>query len=343
MTELQDYCRMFARLKRSPGATWGDQTKRKAPHKPFLLLAVIDLIARDSLKTNIIDITGDLDELNELFTDYWRSIVPLAQKSSIAFPFSRLHNEPFWNLLTVSGEPPTPAEINAVTNVTQLRQLAIGAKLDEGLFLWLASPPDREVLAETLLQACFSPDAQGSLSDARAVHAEAFQYSLELEKVAHERKDIADLIAVATYRPAARDQGFRRAIIINYDHRCSLCGVRIVTPEGQTAVDAAHIIPWCISRNDDVQNGMALCKLCHWAFDRGVLSVSSSFTVLLSKTLSSDTNAAGLLGVLEGRNLVGPKQREVWPKQGNLAWHRQQHGFEKLDSYAHSCLDSLTG
>ncbi len=141
---LQDYCRMFARLRRSPGAAWCQATNGKAPHKPFLLLAVIDLIARGSLKSNIIDVTGDLDELNEVFTGYWRSIVPLAQKSSIAFPFSRLHNEPFWALLTLSGGPPTPAEINAVTNVTQLRRLAIAAQLAVGLFAYLSSPPDPE-------------------------------------------------------------------------------------------------------------------------------------------------------------------------------------------------------
>jgi len=33
---------------------------------------------------------------NELFNLYWRRIIPLDQTSSIAFPFSRLDRETFW-------------------------------------------------------------------------------------------------------------------------------------------------------------------------------------------------------------------------------------------------------
>ena len=33
----------FASLNRAPGTTWTEATKRKAPHKPLLLLAVLDL------------------------------------------------------------------------------------------------------------------------------------------------------------------------------------------------------------------------------------------------------------------------------------------------------------
>ena len=44
------------------------------------------------------------------------------------------------------------------------------------------------------------------------------------------------------------------------------------TIDGHTAVDAAHIIPWSISHNDDPRNGLALCKLCHWSFDEGLLA-----------------------------------------------------------------------
>jgi len=33
------------------------------------------------------------------------------------------------------------------------------------------------------------------------------------------------------------------------------------------------LIPWSRSKNDDIRNGMALCKLCHWAFDEGMMGV----------------------------------------------------------------------
>lgn len=61
--------------------------------------------------------------------------------------------------------------------------------------------------------------------------------------------------------------------------------------------------------------------------DRGMMSVSDSFTVLLSRNISLATNAAGLLGVLEGRNFVVPNDGELWPLPKSLAWHRREHGY----------------
>jgi putative restriction endonuclease len=60
-------------------------------------------------------------------------------------------------------------------------------------------------------------------------------------------------------------------VTLAYDHRCALFDIRILTPEGHTAADAAHIVPWSASQNDDPGNGMALCRLCHWTFDEGLL------------------------------------------------------------------------
>jgi hypothetical protein len=62
---------------------WTQATKRKAPHKPILLLAVLDLVARGVITSPFIDVTGDIVELNELFNLYWRRIIPLEKTSSI--------------------------------------------------------------------------------------------------------------------------------------------------------------------------------------------------------------------------------------------------------------------
>jgi putative restriction endonuclease len=42
-------------------------------------------------------------------------------------------------------------------------------------------------------------------------------------------------------------------------------------------------VPWSISHDDDLHNGMALCRLCHWTFDQGLLGVSSKYLLLLSE------------------------------------------------------------
>ena len=58
MTNLTITIKHFASLNRAPGATWTDATKRKAPHKPLLLLAVLDLVHRGVITTPFIAVTG---------------------------------------------------------------------------------------------------------------------------------------------------------------------------------------------------------------------------------------------------------------------------------------------
>ncbi len=323
MTEFAAYIRQFASLNRAPGRVWTDSTRNRAPHKPILLLAVLDLVARGVITAPFIDVTGDLVELNELFNLYWRRIIPLGQTSSIAFPFSRLHNEPFWKLVPQPGREITPAAVNNVSTVSQLRTLALGARMDEDLFCCMQQPAGRNALRETLLRSCFSEEARGALEEQAGINAEAYSYSLELAQKAH-LPLVAETLAADAYQPAVRDQGFRRIVVATYDHRCALCGVRIITPEGHTVVDAAHIIPWNRSMNDDIRNGMALCKLCHWAFDEGMMGVSDDYNVITSRQIAANPNVPGFLLTLSGRGIIPPADRDLWPAQQYLADHRRE-------------------
>ncbi len=322
MTALTTYIKQFTSLNRAPGATWTEATKRKAPHKPILLLAVLDLVHRGVITAPFIDVTGDLVELNELFNLYWRRIIPLGQTSSIAFPFSRLDREPFWELVPQPGTTITPAIINNTSSVTYLRRHALGAKLDEGLFDIMQSGEGREALREALLQSCFSTEAQALLREQSVINREAFDYSRLLEEKSHHPL-VKQIIETDNYRPAARDQGFRRIVVKAYDHRCALCGVRIITPEQHTVVDAAHIVPWSKSQNDDIRNGMALCKLCHWAFDEGMMGVSQEYNVITSRQIGIDPNVPGFMMTLSGRGIIPPSDQAFWPAQQYLAEHRR--------------------
>ena len=151
MNDIVTFIKYLASLNRAPGATWTEASKRRAPHKPILLLAVLDLIHRGLISSPFIDIAGDLIELTELFNLYWRRIVPLGQTSSIAFPFSRLDREPFWELIPLPGKTITPAIINNTSSVTYLRKHVLGAKLDEGLCQIMQISDGREALREALL------------------------------------------------------------------------------------------------------------------------------------------------------------------------------------------------
>jgi len=321
---IQSYLRMFANLKRAPNTIFSDLTRRKAPHKPILLLAVLDLVQESVINSPIIDVTGDLVELNERFNSYWRRVAPLGHSSSIAFPFSRLNSEPFWTLLGANGQIVNVVQVN-ITNITQLRRHAVAAKIDDSLFALMCERNSRLALRQVLLETHFSEDGQAALLAQAEENEKVFKFSQSLfsavyQPMAREAVENGD-----NSQRETRDQGFRRAIVKAYDHRCALCGVRIVTPEGYTAVEAAHIIPWRESQNDDIRNGMALCKLCHWAFDWGMMGVNKDYRIVHSNQITVAPNVPGLLHSLAGREIIPPADRALWPAQENLEYHRRKH------------------
>jgi len=313
MKTLEHYIQAFSRLKRAPGP-FPATTRSRAPHKPLLLLAVMDMVDRKSITSEFISIAGELTELASLFTAYWRRVMPVEQVSSIAFPFSRLRNEPagFWKIEPLPGKA-----IRDVVTVSSLRGMTMGAHIDPELFGFMKDRQARSQLTECLLLSHFSTDGQMVLREEMGIQHSAFAYSTLLLKA--KQPD-----AQKQYSEAARDQGFRRAIVNCYDHRCAMCGTRIVTADGYTAVEAAHIKPWSQFKNDEITNGMALCRLCHWAFDGGVMAVDNDYAVMASRQLISTPNAPGFLMTLSGREIIRPSDPKLWPARENLAWHRNE-------------------
>lgn len=84
---------------------------------------------------------------------------------------------------------------------------------------------------------------------------------------------------VARWRKAvvrsARGRAFSRKIREIYSYRCAVSGdVFPKLPHTASAgVDGAHILPWARYDLNSPRNGICLNKLCHWAFDAGVIRI----------------------------------------------------------------------
>lgn len=181
----------------------------------------------------------------------------------------------------------------------------------------------RDDLRSTLIENCFSPSARPDIPRQSLVNRKAFLYSEELLKNP-EDPEVRKTIAVEEeYLPAVRDQGFRRAVITAHDHRCTLCGIRVCTPEGHTLAEAAHIHAWSDSRDDRPVNGFALCRTCHWNFDSGMMSVSERYGMITPGKLNIHNNMPGYLTTLEGRPIILPPQEIYYPDLACLDWHRR--------------------
>lgn len=299
---------------------WSAATGHRAPHKPFLLLSILDLIASGSITRNFVEPSF---ELAETFSGYWQRMMPIGTSASMSYPFYHLSSSGFWDLVPQAGHIHRTGM--TISSVKRLNELYLGVKFKDDLYPLLVMEPSRQKLREVLIQNYFSPDMQKVLFEQSVINQGASKYCVELLELAEKKEDYGVLKKVEqdTERKI-RNQGFRKAVVNLYQHRCALCGIRMLTPEGHTIVEAAHIIPWSKSHDDQPQNGMALCRLCHWSFDKGLMSVGKDYEVLISPAVRQDTNFPGHMETLTGRGIFRPEQSNYWPRQENLNLHRNE-------------------
>ena len=319
MTTLDHYLHKFAHLHVNKNReTWTAVTTFRAPHKPLLLLSILDLFPQGNISANLIELTP---ELSELFSRYWHKVRPPSQRGHLTYPFYYLQSEGFWHLQPHQGQEAALAVYRPNAGLNALHNLILGATLDEELYYILQTDNGRSALRHSLVTTYFTPEIQEAILQQTEINIAAFQYSEDLLAQARSPQEV---IRETNITKPVRDQGFRRAIVKAYDHRCALCGVRILTIDGHTAVAAAHIIPWSESHNDDPRNGLALCHLCHWTFDEGLVAFTDSYLVKVSPQLPSVDNLPGHLLTYTGRKLIGPTEDHLWPFPDAIRWHRKE-------------------
>lgn len=319
MPSLDEYIKKFTKLRIDRVRNRYDgSTNYSAPHKPFLLLVIIDLISQNKIRENFIEPSFDLVEA---WNGYWNKIMSPIRKSTMAYPFERLKSDGFWHLMPNHGYD--TEHIYNASSVSALRKYYKGACFDDDLFTFLRLKSGRKKLQSVLVNTYFSSETRPYVFEQAFINYGAYRHSKNLFKFP-EQQTIFDKSLDSNIQQKARDQGFRKAVVNLYEHRCSLCGLRMLTPEGYTAVEAAHIIPWSEDYDDRLTNGMALCKLCHWSFDMGLMGVGKEYEVLISKSVRIEKNILGHMLTLMDRPIFKPNKEKFWPDQKNLMWHREK-------------------
>ena len=133
MPSLDDWLTRFARLHTDRNhIRWMAETQQRAPHKPFLLLAVTDLIANGKLTANFIQFTP---ELRDAFDLYWTRCFGLEMpRGNPVLPYFYLRSDGFWHVLRVPGQEAPLASQRQLSSIAQLKALALGAALDPALY-----------------------------------------------------------------------------------------------------------------------------------------------------------------------------------------------------------------
>src|ERR1051326_7352188 len=121
LNALPKYISLFGNLHRNFVAKKG-----YAPHKPILLLAVLDEIERGNIELNLIQITP---ELVASFRAYWRTLVPPGTwVERLVYPFRYLVRDGFWELV-LNGVPQSVQTLGDPTSLHELAGLIDGAQL----------------------------------------------------------------------------------------------------------------------------------------------------------------------------------------------------------------------
>ena len=118
-----------------------------------------------------------------------------------------------------------------------------------------------------------------------------------------------------------RDRVFRNKVLEAYDSRCAVTGMKFINGKGRAEVEAAHIKPVEENGSDSIQNGIALSGTVHWMFDRGMISLSDSADILVSRHANDPDRIWSLVN--KSRRADFPISSARRPHLANLAWHRE--------------------
>ncbi|MGG0506260.1 HNH endonuclease [Priestia megaterium] len=116
---------------------------------------------------------------------------------------------------------------------------------------------------------------------------------------------------------------FADQVKLNYGYQCAITGIRL-----KEFLAASHIVPWSESKKDrlDPQNGICLSTLVDKAFDKGYLTITTEYRILLSPILEKDVILHNLLKPYRNKKIKYPKFAP--PKREFLEWHAE-HVFKR--------------
>lgn len=298
----------LGKLTKLNAATGSGKCRGKAPHKPLLLLCLLDMAEAGELAGRTVTRTANLvlrfKSYGSLVSERWPT------RLDMRMPFFYLRTQGFWQAFTLEmseAQSPESCFVN---------------ELHEEFFDLLGDPDFRLQARLLLVSRYFEPHERVAL---------LVSLGLCVDRADRNEPRMAALNEEA--EEAARKKGrsarFAVQVVSQYKFTCALTGLCCLTADGAAIVDAAHIEPFAEGQNDDIENGMALCKNAHWMFDEGLWSVRDDGRVVLSTHRFTENGPEGLrLQPYAGRLLQFASGVSLRPKNKYFSRHRLVHGFK---------------
>jgi len=129
----------------------------------------------------------------------------------------------------------------------------------------------------------------------------------------------------ALYRVSSqkRARAFRNVVLDRYSQTCAVSGQRFVYNRYVEA-EAAHIIAKESLGTDDPRNGIALSRTAHWAFERGIFTISDQYEIMIHPEALKASENKFHVTELNGKRISLPSDPIFNPHPDALAWHRKE-------------------
>lgn len=110
---------------------------------------------------------------------------------------------------------------------------------------------------------------------------------------------------------------FRDFVLYAYGYKCAITG-KVIQYRNLSNLEAAHIQPKAQAGTFLPCNGLALCRDMHWAFDKGFITITDDYTILVHNEVKN-TELKGL----DGKKIFIPKDPYFRPEKKFLKHHRE--------------------
>lgn len=289
MSILSKYLHHLSKLRR-------DAKNGGAPHKPVLLLAVLELVRKGEVYTNRIEITP---ELVLEFKSIWSKLVITQHTANFALPFFHMKSEPFWRLVTNAGMTIPVTSSNSIKSLGALKESVAFAEIDMDLFELMKDPVSRAVLEEALLDQYF-PETKSRFSTlVNDLFSQLEVQILEEDRESYSERieELKETLSKEQFEEEIFVRGgvFKREIPKIYDYQCAISGMRVESTTNAQLVDACHIVPFAISKDDTITNGISLSPTYDALFDKHLISFENNGKIILSDEI--ETAAFEKIGV----------------------------------------------
>jgi len=111
---------------------------------------------------------------------------------------------------------------------------------------------------------------------------------------------------------------FRDFVMVGYSNLCAITGT-VIKYDNYMNLEAAHIKPKSHGGLFLPNNGMALCRDLHWAFDKGFFTLTKNLEVMVHPKTTSD-----YLRSFEGRQIRLPSDAFFIPNLDNVYYHNKE-------------------